>query len=154
MSTAYWLLKTEPNEFSIDDLKARGKDGEPWDGIRNYQARNFMREMAKGDLAFIYHSACEIPAIVGLAKIIKPAYPDHNALDPKNKYFDEKSTPDNVRWSLVDVQFKKKFKSPLSLKDIKAIPALSEMKLVKSSRLSVSPVTDSEYESIMAIIDA
>jgi predicted RNA-binding protein with PUA-like domain len=147
-----WLLKTEPGEFSIDDLKARGKAGEPWDGIRNYQARNFLREMTKGDLAFIYHSACEVPAIVGMATIIKQAYPDPNALDPRSKYFDAKSTDDNNRWSLVDVQFKQKFASPLTLKTIKAEPQLSEMKLVKSSRLSVSPVTESEYDVILKLL--
>lgn len=147
--TNVWLLKTEPGEFSIDDLKSRGKAGEPWDGIRNYQARNFLREMKQGDLAFIYHSACETPAIVGLATISKTAYPDPNALDPTSKYFDAKSTAENNRWSLVDVKYKQTFKAPLTLKAIKAEPQLSEMKLVKSSRLSVSPVTNEEFEVIM-----
>ncbi|MDX1472683.1 MAG: EVE domain-containing protein [Reinekea sp.] len=153
MSPSIWLLKTEPNEFSIDDLKARGKAGEPWDGIRNYQARNFLRDMKKGDLAFIYHSACDIPAIAGLAVVQKSAYPDTAALDPTSKYFDEKSAPDNIRWSRVDVAFKTKFKQPLPLKQIKSEPALAEMKLVRSSRLSVSPVTQQEYETIMALVD-
>ncbi len=152
MSLSIWLLKTEPNEFSIDDLKAKGAHGEPWDGIRNYQARNFLRDMKEGDLAFIYHSACETPAIVGLATIIRSAYPDQNALKPTSKYFDEKSTPDNIRWSMVDIQFKQKFANPLTLKQIKSDPALADMKLVKSSRLSVSPVSAFEYEHILGLI--
>lgn len=153
MSQNYWLMKTEPGEFSIDDLKQRGKQGEPWDGIRNYQARNFLRDMKKGDQVFIYHSACEVPAIVGLATVIKEAYPDAAALDTSNKYYDEKSTPDNIRWSLVDVQFKTKYKKPLTLKEIKAEPALSEMKLVKSSRLSVSPVSADEFQHICSMLE-
>jgi predicted RNA-binding protein with PUA-like domain len=153
MAKAIWLLKTEPNEFSIDDLKACGAQGEPWDGIRNYQARNFLREMKKGDLAFIYHSACAEPGIVGLATIIKEAYPDQATLDASSKYFDEKSTLDNIRWSLVDVKFKAKYAQPLSLKAIKADERLAQMKLVKSSRLSVSPVSETEFETILQLLD-
>jgi predicted RNA-binding protein with PUA-like domain len=152
MAKAIWLLKTEPNEFSIDDLKARGGQGEPWDGIRNYQARNFLRDMKKGDLAFIYHSACAEPGIVGLATVITEAYPDLAALDSSSKYFDEKSTSDNIRWSLVDVKFKQKYAQSLPLKTIKADERLSQMKLVKSSRLSVSPVSESEYETILQLV--
>lgn len=152
MSAQYWLLKTEPNEFSIDDLAARGAAGEPWNGIRNYQARNFLREMKVGDLALIYHSACATPAIVGLATVIKAAYPDWEALDADSKYFDVKSSAENIRWSRVDVAFKQKFNQPLSLKAIKAEPALGDMKLIKSSRLSVSPVTQSEFDTILAFM--
>lgn len=154
MTKAIWLLKTEPNEFSIDDLKACGAQGEPWDGIRNYQARNFLREMKKGDLAFIYHSACAEPGIAGLATVIKEAYPDPAALDSSSKYFDEKSSSDNIRWSLVDVKFKQKYAQSLSLKTIKADERLSQMKLVKSSRLSVSPVSETEYETILELLRA
>lgn len=150
---AIWLLKTEPNEFSINDLKARGQAGEPWDGIRNYQARNFLREMNVGDLAFIYHSACATPAIAGLGEVMRTAYPDPDALDPKSRYFDEKSTPDKVRWSRVDIRFREKYTHPLTLKQIKAEPQLSEMKLVRSSRLSVSPVSAAEYDVILQLLN-
>ena len=150
MSRSIWLLKTEPNEFSIDDLKAKGSKGETWDGIRNYQARNFLRQMRAGDLAFIYHSACATPAIVGTASVIRAAYPDHSALNPESAYFDEKSTVENNRWSVVDIQFNQKFAQPLSLKAIKSDPLLINMALVKSSRLSVSPVTEAEYEYILS----
>lgn len=152
MSKAYWLVKTEPNEFSIDDLQACGLAGEPWNGIRNYQARNFLRDMKKGDAVFIYHSACAQPAIVGLARVIREHYPDNEALDRSSRYFDEKSTTDNIRWSLVDVQFIQKFPQPLSLKAIKAEPQLNDMKLVKSSRLSVSPVSPEEYDVILSLL--
>lgn len=152
MSKAYWLVKTEPNEFSIDDLQACGLAGEPWNGIRNYQARNFLRDMKKGDAVFIYHSACAQPAIVGLGCVIREHYPDNEALDRSSRYFDEKSTTDNIRWSLVDVQFIQKFPQPLSLKAIKAEPQLNDMKLVKSSRLSVSPVSPEEYDVILSLL--
>lgn len=152
MSKHYWLLKTEPNEFSIDDLANCGSKGEPWNGIRNYQARNFLRQMKLGDRAFIYHSACAQPAIVGLASIIKEDYPDLEALDAKSRYFDEKSSADNIRWSLVDVGFEQKYSKPLTLKAIKGEAALSDMKLVKSSRLSVSPVTKEEFDTILALL--
>lgn len=151
MSINYWLLKTEPNEFSIDDLKARGAKGEPWDGIRNYQARNFLREMAVGDTVLIYHSACAVPAVVGEGQIIKAAYDDHFALDPESKYFDEKSSDDNNRWSLVDVRFVEKWPQPVPLSTIKTVNALSQMKLVKQSRLSVSPVTSAEYKALLVL---
>ncbi len=152
MDKQFWLLKTEPGEFSIDDLNACGKKGEPWNGIRNYQARNFLRDMSVGDLAFIYHSACEVPAIVGLSEVIRSAYPDPDALDKKSRYFDAKSSQDNIRWSCVDVKFIEKFVEPLSLKSIKNEAALADMKLVNSSRLSVSPVTEAEYNTILALI--
>lgn len=151
MSGKYWLLKTEPNEFSIDALKAKGNQGEPWDGIRNYQARNFLREMTLDDTVLIYHSACATPAIVGEAKIIRTAYDDYNALDPNSKYFDAKSTPEKNRWSLVDVCFVEKWAKPLTLSQIKTIAELSAMKLVKQSRLSVSPVTAKEYDTIASL---
>lgn len=146
--SAFWLLKTEPDDFSIDDLQAKGGVGEPWDGVRNYQARNFLRQMNPGNLAFIYHSACKEPAIVGLATVISDPYPDRSAIDPASRYFDVKSSVDNIRWSLVDVQFKQKFATPLTLAAIKAEPALASMKLVTSPRLSVSPLTRTEFQLI------
>jgi predicted RNA-binding protein with PUA-like domain len=152
MPVNYWLLKTEPEDFSISDLAAKGDAGEPWNGIRNYQARNFLRDMAVGDLAFIYHSACNVPAIVGLSRVIRDAYPDTDALNGKSKYFDTKSTPDNIRWSCVDVSFVEKFENPLTLKTMKQQSALADMKLLKSSRLSVSPVTTDEFKFIMLML--
>lgn len=151
MPASIWLLKTEPNEFSIDDLQQRGKQGEPWNGIRNYQARNFMREMALGDITLIYHSACATPAIVGSAKVIRAAYPDTDALNPESRYFDPKSSAENNRWNLVDVAFIDKWPSPVSLTQMKACPALADMKLIKQSRLSVSPVTQAEYDEILSL---
>lgn len=153
MSHRIWLLKTEPNEFSIDDLEERGSTGEPWNGIRNYQARNFLRDMAVNDIALIYHSACAVPAIVGEAKIIRTAYPDPEALNAESKYFDTKSTQSNNRWSLVDVQFVRKWPHPVALSTLKAAPALMEMKLIRQSRLSVSPVTRDEYQAIQSLAE-
>jgi len=152
MSKKIWLLKTEPNEFSIDDLKERSTNGEPWNGIRNYQARNFMCAMKKGDIALIYHSACSVPAIVGSGTVIKEAYPDTDAIDPDSKYFDPKSSQENNRWSLVDIRFKNKWKKPLPLKELKSVTSLAEMKLIRQSRLSVSPVTADEYDAILALL--
>lgn len=151
MSERHWLVKTEPSEFSITDLKNRGDAGEPWDGIRNYQARNFLREMKQGDIVFIYHSSCAVPGIVGSAVVTREAYPDPGALDQHSKYFDPKSSPENNRWSVVEMQFWHEFKDIISLKTIKSAPELSEMFLVKRSRLSVMPVTPAEYEFIMQL---
>lgn len=149
---AYWLLKTEPDEFSIDDLKALGSESEPWDGIRNYQARNIMRDQIKvGDLAFIYHSSCKNVGIAGIAKVVKEAYPDPAQFNPQSKYHDAKASPDNPRWVCVDVVFVEKFEHLIPLKTIKAHPALTEMALVKQGRLSVQPVTEQEWEVINKI---
>ncbi|MDH5648774.1 MAG: EVE domain-containing protein [Gammaproteobacteria bacterium] len=147
----YWLMKSEPSEFSIDDLKTRPKQTEHWDGVRNYQARNFMRDqMQKGDQIFFYHSNCEEPGIVGIAEVVKEAYPDHSAFDPKDKHYDPKSDKNNPRWFMVDVKFVKKFRHTISLKDIKDNPILSEMKLVqKGNRLSVLPITKQEWSTIL-----
>lgn len=144
----YWLMKSEPEAYSIDDLK-RDKI-EPWDGIRNYQARNFMRDnMQKGDLAFFYHSNCNPPGIVGVMEIAKTAYPDPTAFDPDSKYFDPKSDPDNPRWKLVDVKFKQKFKQIISLKSLRTYPPLENMLILrKGSRLSITPVTQTEWDFI------
>lgn len=149
MAKQFWLMKTEPDVFSIDNLKE--VKVEPWDGVRNYQARNFMRDdMKKGDEVLFYHSNCDIPGVVGLATVYKEGYPDPTAFDKKSKYYDPKSDPDNPRWILVDVKFKKKFKSVVSLKDIKGEKKLSQMKLVqKGNRLSITPVTKSEFDHIL-----
>ena len=147
----YWLMKSEPDVFSIDHLRKMPRKTEHWDGIRNYQARNFMRDaMKKGDLAFFYHSNCEEPGIVGIMEIASAAYPDHTAFEPGQKYFDEKSTPENPRWMMVDVKFKKKFKKNVSLASLKEEKKLSKMRLVqKGNRLSILPVTASEWKLIL-----
>ena len=147
----YWLMKSEPGEFSIDDL-ARVKV-EPWDGVRNYQARNFMRDrMAIGDRAFFYHSSCKVPAIVGTMEIASDAYPDPTALDPKDAHYDPKSDPDNPTWMLVDVRFVDKLKTPLGLEALKREPALADMWLLKrGNRLSVFPVERQHWDYIMAM---
>ena len=145
----YWLMKSEPNEFSIDDL-ARVKV-EPWDGVRNYQARNFMRdEMAVGDRAFFYHSSCKVPGIVGTMEIASDAYPDPTAFDPNDAHYDPKSDADNPTWMLVDVKFRDKLKTPLTLEQLKREPPLADMRLLKrGNRLSVFPVDRRHWDYIM-----
>ncbi|MGI9333564.1 MAG: EVE domain-containing protein, partial [Gammaproteobacteria bacterium] len=128
----YWLMKTEPSEFGIDDLRKRPKKTEPWDGVRNYQARNMMRdEMKKNDLVFFYHSACEEPGIVGIAKVARESYPDPTAFDPKDKHYDPKSDPDNPRWYHVDVRFVRKLKRTIPLSELKNNKKLASMILVR-----------------------
>ena len=147
----YWLMKSEPDVYGIDHLRAEKRKTDYWDGIRNYQARNFMRdEMKKGDLAFFYHSNCEEPAIVGVMEIVREGYPDHTAFLSNEKYFDAKSAPDNPRWFMVDVRFKKKFKSPVTLKALKEEKALAQMRLVqRGNRLSILPVAAKEWKHIL-----
>ena len=149
----YWLLKSEPDVFSLEDLKNCSNQTEPWDGIRNYQARNLMRdEMKVGDQAFFYHSRQAEPAIVGTVRIVREAYPDHTSWDPSSKYFDEKSSPENPRWLMVDVQFESEFSRPVTLKELRSVPELKEMFLLrKGMRLSVQPVTEAEFLLILAI---
>lgn len=144
----YWLFKTEPDEFSIDDLKR--KNEEIWDGIRNYQARNFLRDqVALGDLVFIYHSSCKEPGIVGIAKVIKTAFPDPSQFDSQSKYYDAKATTDNPRWTSVTLEFVDKLRI-IALSKLKADKQLESMHLVqKGSRLSIQPVTESEWEYIL-----
>lgn len=149
----YWLFKSEPDAFSIDDLRAMKGRRDHWDGIRNYQARNIMRDqMSKGDLAFFYHSSCRVPGIVGIMEIVKEAYPDHTALDPDARYHDPKSTEDNPRWYMVDVKFQRKFSEILSLEMLRSVEPLAEMMLLrKGSRLSIQPVTGKEWNTIMQL---
>lgn len=150
MAKNYWLMKSEPDVFSIDDLKACPNSTDHWDGVRNYQARNFMRDgMKKGDQILFYHSNCKPPGIAGIAKVAREAYPDHTAFDKKSKYFDAKSDPENPRWMMVDVKYVKKFKQVISLDELKEIPELSQMKVVqKGNRLSITPVTAEEFKFI------
>ena len=149
----YWLMKSEPDVFSLEDLKNCLHQTEPWDGIRNYQARNLIRdEMKMGDQAFFYHSRQAEPAIVGTVRVVREAYPDHTSWDPSSKYFDEKSSPENPRWLMVDVQFENEFSRPVTLKEMRSIPELKEMFLLrKGMRLSVQPVTEAEFQLILAI---
>ncbi len=144
----YWLMKSEPDAFSIDDLKAAKI--EPWDGIRNYQARNFMRDqMQVGDKVFFYHSSCAEPGIVGIMRVHSKPYPDHTAFDAAAKYFDPKSDPDNPRWMMVDVKFSRKLKNPVTLAELKRYPELQEMKLLqKGNRLSIMPVEEKHWQFI------
>jgi len=145
----YWLMKSEPYVYSIDDLN---KDGTTyWEGVRNYAARNNMRAMEVGDMVLYYHSQAKPPGVVGLARVSRKAYPDHFAWEPGHKYFDAKSSEENPRWSMVDVEFVEKFPHEVSLPDIKAMPELAEMVLVRRSRLSVQPVLPAEYDRIVAM---
>jgi predicted RNA-binding protein with PUA-like domain len=149
-----WLMKSEPNEFSIDDLKASPKQTNMWDGVRNYQARNMMRdEMRKGDLAFFYHSNCDEPGIVGIMQVAKEAYPDPTAFETDDKHFDPKSDPDNPRWFVVDLKFKKKFPRTVTLAEMKSNDALSEMRLLqRGNRLSVMPISETEWDYIVELV--
>lgn len=149
----YWLMKSEPDAFSIDDLAAKPGKKDHWDGIRNYQARNFMRDdMKKGDLVFFYHSNCDQPGIVGIMEVASAAYPDHTAFDPDSRYFDSGSDPDNPRWMMVDVRYRRKLKRPVSLRTLKSHPTLSGMMVCrKGSRLSITPVTAEEWEEVLAL---
>ena len=145
-----WLMKTEPDTFSIDDLRARKV--EPWNGVRNYQARNFIRTMQRGDEVMIYHSSCAIPGVVGLAKVASAAYPDPGQFDPKDPYFDAGSDRGNPRWTLVDVRFVRKLKRAIALDEIKALRNLGDFALTRrGNRLSVLPVTESQWRAILAL---
>ena len=149
----YWLMKSEPNEFSIDDLKRQPGGKEHWDGVRNYQARNMMRDQMKiGDQMFFYHSNCETPGIVGIATVVREGYPDFTAFDPKDPHYDPKSDPDNPRWHMVDVKYVRKLKRTISLKELKEISNLSDMPLVrKGNRLSIMPVTRQQWQYILKL---
>jgi predicted RNA-binding protein with PUA-like domain len=150
--SSYWLLKSEPSVFSIDDLAKSSRQTTCWEGVRNYQARNFMRTMVMGDQAFFYHSNADPPSIVGIVKIVRAAYPDHFSWDPQSKYFDKKNSPDNPAWSMVDVKFVKKFSAPLSLENLRAVKGLEDMELLrKGSRLSVQPVREREWKIILKL---
>jgi predicted RNA-binding protein with PUA-like domain len=147
----YWLMKSEPDEFSIDDLK-RVKV-EPWSGVRNYQARNFMRDgMRKGDGVLFYHSSCEVPGVAGIAEVATAAYPDPTQFDPASDYFDAGSKRDAPRWMLVDVRFKRKLKRVIPLAELKGRKPLQNMVLLRpGSRLSVQPVAPAEWDYILGL---
>lgn len=149
----YWLLKSEPSTFSIQDLEKAPKKTTHWEGVRNYQARNFLRDQIKtGDQVFFYHSSTDIPAIVGIAEVVKNGYPDPSQFDPKSKYFDETSDPKNPRWYVVDIKHQKTFSHPIPIQALREMPALTQMKLLqKGMRLSVQPVTASEWKTISSL---
>lgn len=149
----YWLMKSEPDAFSIDSLAEMPGQTEHWDGVRNYQARNMMRDaMKSGDQVFFYHSNCDEPGIVGIAEICREAYPDFTAFDPEHKYFDPKSHPDKPSWFMVDVRFVRKLKRTISLKELKDHPALTGLTLLrKGNRLSIMPISAEEWSYITAL---
>ena len=146
----YWLMKSEPDVFSFQDLKLRPKKTEPWNGVRNYQARNFMRdEMQVNDLILFYHSSCDIPGVGGIARVSSQPYPDSTQFDKKSEYYDPKATLEAPRWFIVDVTFEKDLKKFISLEELKSQKELSEMRLMqKGNRLSILPVTAKEFEFI------
>lgn len=148
---AYWLMKSEPDAYSIDDLERDRM--EPWDGIRNYQVRNMIRDdMKVGDKAFFYHSSCKMPAITGIMTISSEAYPDPTQFDPTAKYYDPKSPKEDPRWLLVDVAFERKLERPISLKKMKQHPGLGDFRLnQRGNRLSIFPVSEKHWNLILGL---
>lgn len=150
---SHWLMKSEPDVFGIDDLAKAPRKTTHWDGVRNYQARNFMRDLMKvGDEAFFYHSNCAEPGIAGIVTIAKTGYPDHTALDPKDPHYDPQSDPDNPRWYMVDVRFKRRFKRVITLEELKkhGQNALAGMQVLqRGNRLSITPVSDEHWSFIL-----
>ena len=147
---SYWLMKSEPDVFSIADLQSRPKQTEHWDGVRNYQARNFLRAMKRGDQAFFYHSSCAEPGIAGIVKITRPAYPDPSAFDPQSPFHDPRGTPEKPAWFMVDVKLLRSFRHVIPLSELKTNPSLKKMCLVqRGNRLSVMPVTAREWRAIL-----
>jgi len=149
----HWLMKSEPDVFAIDDLNDMPNKTGMWEGVRNYQVRNMMRDdMRAGDLAFFYHSSCREPGIVGIMKIVRKGYPDFTAFDPEAKYFDPKSDPDNPRWYMVDVRLVRKLKRIITLAELKTHTALSDLPLLRrGNRLSVMPVDAAQWDYILAL---
>lgn len=149
----FWLMKSEPEAFSIDDLKSMPRQIEHWDGVRNYQARNMMRDQMKlGDQIFFYHSNCAVPGIVGMMEVVREGYPDHTAFDPQSKYFDPKSAPNKPRWMMVDIKYIRHTRRLIPLAEMKECRALVAMPLVrKGNRLSIMPVTAEEWSVILKL---
>lgn len=150
----YWLVKTEPTTFSFDDLFASPKRTSHWDGVRNYAARNHLRAMKTGDLVLVYHSSVVPSAIVGVAEVVREAYPDPTALDPKDPHFDPKSKADDPTWVMVDLRAIEPLKRPVTLEEVKKTKGLDKMALVRLGRLSVQPVTPAEYEIVRKLANA
>lgn len=147
----YWLFKSEPDTFGIDHLAARPEQTAFWEGVRNYQARNFLRDdVQPGDQVLFYHSSCKEVGIVGVAEVVRGAYVDHTQFDPESKYYDPKASPDNPRWVMVDVKLVQKFRRVLPLAVIKSMPEITELALVKKGhRLSIMPVPETEYQALL-----
>jgi predicted RNA-binding protein with PUA-like domain len=149
---SYWLVKSEPGTFSIDDLERKGV--EHWDGVRSYMARNNLMAMKLGDLALFHHSSADPPGVAGICEVVREAYPDHTQFDPESKYFDPKATPDNPRWFMPDVRFVRKFPRYVPIKEIRETPGLQDMALVqRGMRLSVQPVTEKEWQIVCDLGD-
>ena len=147
-----WLVKSEPTAFSFDDLVQSKHATNHWDGVRNYQARNYMRAMRVGDEVFFYHSNCDPPAVVGTAEVLREAYPDHTQFDPANLHYDPKATRDKPIWDMVDIRALKAFRSPVPLDVLRKVPGLKHMVLLRrGSRLSVQPVTPREWDIIVKL---
>ena len=148
----HWLMKTEPSVFSLQDLQACPNQTAEWEGIRNYQARNLMRdEMKAGDRVLFYHSSTDVVGVVGTATVSRGAYPDHTSWNPESKYFDPKSSPENPRWVMVDLSFESRFPETVTLDEMRAIPALKDMRVIKKGqRLSIQPVTAKEFKAVEA----
>jgi predicted RNA-binding protein with PUA-like domain len=152
---SYWLVKTEPDSFSIQDLAASPRKTTCWDGVRNYLARNHMRAMTLGDEVLFYHSNADPLAIVGVTNVVRQAYPDPTAWDPKDHHFDPKASPDNPIWDMVDLRLKEIFRLPLPLDRLREEPRLAKMELLRrGSRLSVQPVTEAEFQTIQEMAHA
>ncbi len=149
----YWLMKSEPDAFGINDLYNKPNQTEHWDGVRNYQARNMMRDAMKlGDQVFFYHSNCDVPGIAGIMEVAREGYPDFSAFDPDDRHFDPKSDPDNPRWMMVDVKYVRMLSRIISLKELKLYPELADLALVKrGNRLSIMPVSKKHWEFILAL---
>ena len=150
----YWLMKSEPSAFSIQDLRKIRGQATCWDGVRNFQARNFMRAMKKGDQVLFYHSNADPPAVMGIAKVVKETYPDHTAFDPKDIHYDPKSRPEKPLWDMVDIELVRIFRSPLPLDRLREEPGLKKMELLRrGSRLSVQPVRSEEWKIVLKLAE-
>ena len=152
----YWLMKSEPDTFGIDHLSKAPKRASAWDGVRNFQARNYLREMREGDLACFYHSSTEVPGVVGIMKVVREAYPDRTAFDPKNDHYDADSDPDKPRWYMVDVKLERKFRSTITLATLREHEqrALKGLALLKrGNRLSITPVGAAHWKFILDLAE-
>jgi predicted RNA-binding protein with PUA-like domain len=155
MAHRYWLMKSEPSAFSIQDLVKVRNRTTSWDGVRNFQARNFMRTMKRGDLVLFYHSSADPPAVVGVAEVVTEAYPDDTAFDPKDIHYDPKSRPARPLWDMVDIKLVRVFRAPIPLDRLRREPGLKRMELLrKGSRLSVQPVRPEEWKIVLKIAES
>ena len=155
MACRYWLMKSEPSTFSVQDLRKVRHQTTSWDGVRNFQARNFMRAMKRGDRVLFYHSNADPPAAVGIAEVVKEAYPDDTAFDPKDVHYDPRSTPKKPLWDMVDIKLVRIFPRPVGLDRLRREPGLKRMELLrKGSRLSVQPVRPEEWRIVLKLADS